>query len=318
MDGNSPLIVRYTRSIRDALTKWKGYHPKDETIDMDFRQYFQQCRGWLDRNKTKMMARNLWIPMMRSIEEVSRKAAFAIFHQQASRLQTVYADYLKTWIWLGLVEHQIKPNNCAHRLLIPATVYDTFYKEGYPNLAIQPIDDPSKKAARRMCYFRSIQRKNESLRRALDAELSTFYMQSVSGSKAQQSDDVFMSCAHNQDTRLNGPRSGMSTTCSGFQLNDHCSYQTPPQLPTLFPLNQSPNWAAVSTQRATRQNTYLNTPVGSNVGGTYSAFQSNDPSPYPWMRNSETRPPPPPPPQRAQTPQRPATQGQDTYVILIV
>eukprot|EP01083_Nonionella_stella_P065314 171027_1 len=60
MDPNSSLITRYMESIQKLLTPWNGYHPK-KTIN-SFREYFQQCRGWLDRTKLTKMAHTLWIP----------------------------------------------------------------------------------------------------------------------------------------------------------------------------------------------------------------------------------------------------------------
>eukprot|EP01083_Nonionella_stella_P218643 783910_1 len=136
------------------------------------------------------MAQNLWIPMMRLIEEVSRKAASQTFPPQASRLQNACAAYLQTWLILGLVEHQIKPNNCGPKWLIPATVYQTLCTEHHPNVAMRPADT-FKMAKIRVCFLRAIGDQIESLQQSFESELSTFYTQSATCSKAPQSQDTY-------------------------------------------------------------------------------------------------------------------------------
>eukprot|EP01083_Nonionella_stella_P122414 368297_1 len=295
MDPKSPLVVRYMESIQKLLTPWNGYHPK-KTID-SFREYFQESRGWLDRNKMTTMAHNLWIPMMHSIEEVSRKAASQTFHRQSSRLQKAYADYMKTWLFLGLGEHQIKPNNCAHKWLIPATVYGTLRTAYHPTLAIQLIDG-SKKAHFRVCYLRAIEGQIESLKQSFEAELAMIYTQRARGLQAQQSDDVIMARTDHQDTYLNGSKSLLSETYSAFQSNGRChpSYpmvrnnKTHAQPLPFFPLRQSPTLPIFHTQTATCSQAQI--PQQSEP---YSAFQSNGryyPS-FPMVHNNKTPAQPP-------------------------
>eukprot|EP01083_Nonionella_stella_P218645 783913_1 len=214
------------------------------------------------------MAQNLWIPMMRLIEEVSRKAASQTFPPQASRLQNACAAYLQTWLILGLVEHQIKPNNCGPKWLIPATVYQTLYTEYHPNVAVnyvctnafnliqmQPAD-ASKKAKIRVCYLRAIGDQIESLQQSFESELSTFYTQSAIAtcSQPQPRDAVFA-------PHLKQPEAvDLRDT---YPLNGH--NKTVP-----FAHRQSPNICL-------------------------NGFGSSDlcaMDPYPGMRDNETRPPP--------------------------
>eukprot|EP01083_Nonionella_stella_P297496 1010199_1 len=130
--------------------------------------------------------------MMRLIEEVSYKAASQTFDQEASRVTRVaqvYGDYLKTWLFLGLVEHQIKPSNCAHRWLIPATVYETLctvIQSPIINikLQIQSVDG-SRKANLHLCYLRAIGDQRRSLKQSFETELAMFYTQMPRGVQAQ-------------------------------------------------------------------------------------------------------------------------------------
>eukprot|EP01083_Nonionella_stella_P142726 442138_1 len=214
--------------------------------------------------------------MMRLIEEVSYKAASQTFDQEASRVTRVaqvYGDYLKTWLFLGLVEHQIKPSNCAHRWLIPATVYKTLY----PTLAIQP-EDVFKTTDLRLCYLRAIEGQIESLKQSFESELAMIYTQRARGLQAQQSDDVIMARTDHQDTYLNGSKSGLSETHSALQSNGRChpsypmvrSNKTPAQPLPFFPFRQAPTLPIFHTQTVTCSQAQI--PQQSEP---YSAFQSN-------------------------------------------
>eukprot|EP01083_Nonionella_stella_P315021 1136761_1 len=284
MNDNSPLIATYMRYIDDLLGKWNGYHPTKKTID-SFREYFQESRGWLDRNKMTKMAQNLWIPMMRLIEEVSRNAASQTFDPQACRLQNVYADYLQTWLFLGLIEHQIKPDNCAHKWLIPATVYQTFCTEYHPNVAVTYVcniqSEPhrtasqiqnmntSKTADIRVCYLRAIGRQIESLKQSFETELSTFYTQQW----------------FETDTSLNASKSGLSEMY-------HCN-EPPPQPPLPFvPFVNGHYPPPPLVSPLQNQTDVLFTPC---THSSTCGFEWNDPYPslYPTVNNNETPQPPP-------------------------
>eukprot|EP01083_Nonionella_stella_P316588 1148668_1 len=143
-DVRSPIIVGYMKSVERLLTQWNGYHPTEKTVIQTYRHYFQKCRAWFDHTKMQRMALDVWIPMMRLIEEVSRRAASQTFHQHTFCLQNAYSDYLYTWMVIDLFEERIKPNNCGYVWLIPTTVYETLYKQYWPKNAVMNVPKKTK------------------------------------------------------------------------------------------------------------------------------------------------------------------------------
>eukprot|EP01083_Nonionella_stella_P218644 783911_1 len=240
------------------------------------------------------MAQNLWIPMMRLIEEVSRNAASQTFDPQACRLQNVYADYLQTWLFLGLIEHQIKPDNCAHKWLIPATVYQTFCTEYHPNVAIRNMNT-AKKADIRVCYLRAIGRRIELLKQSFDTEFTTTFARNASKS---QWDDPYPSY-HLVNNNEPPPQPPLPCTCVPFRQSPGVCFNRS-ELSDLcgrYPLQKATD--VPFTPCTYSQNTSLNgSTCGLSQSDTHfgiSGFEWNDPYPslYPTVNNNETPQPPP-------------------------